>query len=324
MLGQKSKKHSSLLTSTISAFSSVLIPKYLLSQIQTLTLSLDLHAAPGKQNADSHSGTSKSPTLFSSKHNLRHTTHILITLLTHLNSFLQTHNPPLPNLVGIELLNEPHPPSDNILQTWYTNTIQRLRSIDPTIPLYLGECWRLDSYADWLIAKHPSSSGLTVLDHHLYRCFTSSDIQIPASAHAATLDPDANGSTSHHFSSISEKLGRVSTGSGLIIGEWSGALNPGSLTSSTTKGYNETKTYIESQLRLYNKTCSGWFFWTFKKQHSGDFGWSLRDAIGAGTFPDHVGMRLKSGNEVEINPEEVANAKTTTKATALGKVSYIF
>ncbi|KAF9450693.1 glycoside hydrolase family 5 protein [Macrolepiota fuliginosa MF-IS2] len=277
---------------------------------------IDLHAAPGKQNADSHSGTSNEPTFFSSRSNLQHATHVLTTLLTHLNQFLHTHNPPLPNLIGIELLNEPHPPSDSVLQSWYSTTIHKLRSIDSTIPLYLGECWRLDTYTNWLTSKHFSASGLVVLDHHLYRCFTSSDICTSASAHCAALDPDANSHTAQQFSTLSEKLGGFPGGSGLVVGEWSGALNPGSLTSSTTGGWEETKKYIEAQLRLYDRTCAGSFFWTFKEQHPGDKGWSLCDAVGAGTFPNRIGLRLTGANEVDIDPEEVLEAKTARKAVA--------
>jgi aryl-phospho-beta-D-glucosidase BglC (GH1 family) len=244
---------------------------------------------------------------------------MLLSLLSHLNHFLYTHNPPLPNFIGIELLNEPHPGSDTALQLWYATTIQKLRSIDATVPLYLGECWRLDTYADWLVkTKINPGQGLTIFDHHLYRCFTSSDITTSASAHSKALDPEASGDTARHFSSVSEKLGRV--GSGLVIGEWSGALNPGSLHGSTSGGWKETKQYIAAQLRLYDQTCAGWFFWTFKKQQPGDSGWSLRDAIGAGTFPDRVGVKLATPEGgVDINAEEIFKAKSQAKLVAAGQ-----
>lgn len=129
-----------------------------------------------------------------------------------------------------------------------------------------------------------------------------------------------DGQTSHHFSSVSEKLGRVpGGGSGFVVGEWSGALNPGSLHGSTTGGWEETKNYIEAQLRLYDKTCAGWFFWTFKKQHPGDKGWSLRDAVGAGTFPDRVGLKLTAPDGIDIEPDEVAKAKFAAKSGASGE-----
>lgn len=322
VLGKRSKKYSNPHTNIVSAYSLV-ISSYRCFQCFIHYIFLDLHAAPGKQNANSHSGTSKPPTFFSSKHNMQHTTHILTTLLSHLNQFLYSHSPPLPNLIGIELINEPDPPSDASLQSWYTTSIQKLRSVDATIPLYIGERWRLDAYSDWLVQSHDGGDALTVLDHHLYRCFTSSDINIPAADHTRALDPEADGHTFHYFTSLSEKLGLVSGGSGIVVGEWSGALNPGSLSTSSSGGWEETKQYVDAQIRLYDKTCAGYFFWTFKKQHPGDFGWSLRDAVGAGTFPDRLGLRPTIPGGV-IEPDDVARAKSDIMNRACGEDVFFF
>ncbi|KAG5635247.1 hypothetical protein H0H81_011945 [Sphagnurus paluster] len=245
---------------------------------------IDLHAAPGKQNDDSHAGTSDPPKFFSDKRSRQHTIDVLCILLKALNTHAQSHNPPLVNIVGIELLNEPHPPNDSDLQAWYTSAIQSLRAIDPSIPFYLGECWRTDQYTDYVERLSPSSSALLVLDHHLYRCFTASDNSTPAHAHTQALtDPSAP--TPQAFARAAEKLGRA--GGGLVIGEWSGALNPGSLTGAP----NEQADFVRAQLALYERCCSGWFFWTFKKQWGGDKGWGLRDAVGAGVFPERVGLQ---------------------------------
>ncbi|KAF8995741.1 glycoside hydrolase superfamily [Cyathus striatus] len=242
---------------------------------------VDLHAAPGKQNNDSHSGTSIPPTFFSTKKHMEHTIQILRALLTNLLSFTRSHN--INNLIGIQLLNEPHPPNDDILKGWYTKTIKELRSIDPTLPIYLGECWRTKEYMHY-ITSHPNHHALTVLDHHLYRCFSSEDIKTPTSTHCANLS-----STSSFFSSMLEPLGR--SGSGLIIGEWSGALNPGSLHASWDE---EQRKWVKAQLDLFESdSVQGWFWWTFKKEEPGDKGWSLRDSVGGGVFPSFVGVSSK-------------------------------
>lgn len=165
--------------------------------------------------------------------------------------------------------------------------------------------------------------GLTVLDHHLYRCFTSEDIHTPALSLSQAIDPATNGSTHQHFSSISQKLSN-SGGSGLVVGEWSGALNPGSLSGSTTNGFNETKSYVDAQLRLYeSQACAGWFFWTYKKGHPGDSGWSLRDAVKKGTFPHYVGIRSSSGRRMDGNEAAVVDAKMKTKAIARGQLTFV-
>jgi len=50
---------------------------------------------------------------------------------------------------------------------------------------------------------------------------------------------------------------------------------------------------VEAQLNLFEKHCSGWFWWTYKKEHSGDTGWCFRDAAESGVFPSSIGMKAK-------------------------------
>ncbi|KAJ2958525.1 hypothetical protein NUW54_g14528 [Trametes sanguinea] len=64
-----------------------------------------------------------------------HALRVLSALVTHLTSFARSHDPPLPNLVGIELLNEPVPSGhDDALKAWYTHAFRALRSV-------LGVTW---------------------------------------------------------------------------------------------------------------------------------------------------------------------------------------
>ncbi|KAF8956203.1 glycoside hydrolase superfamily, partial [Flammula alnicola] len=174
----------------------------------------DLHAAPGKQNNDSHAGTSNKANFFNDPHNEKHTIHVLRSLVNNLHQYTNSFDPSLLNIIGIELINEPCPPSDHALQAWYSFAISSLRSLDPSLPIYLGECWRTDVYNDF-ISHLPTSSALTVLDHHLYRCFTSSDISAAAEDHARSLaDPSAT--TPRMLASAVEKSGRA--GGGIVIG----------------------------------------------------------------------------------------------------------
>jgi aryl-phospho-beta-D-glucosidase BglC (GH1 family) len=270
----------------------------------------DLHAAPGKQNNDAHSGTSEKPSFFNGRHNQHHTIRILQSLINHLRQLESTTN----NIVGIELLNEPNPPSDRVLQNWYTSAITALRSQDPSIPIYIGECWRTELYADYISHNHPSSS-LTILDHHLYRCFTSSDIHTTASDHTHALRDDS-ASTPRMLATVSEKLGRA--GSGVIVGEWSGALNPGSLQGPGAE-YEDKKAFVNAQLTLFDKYCGGWFFWTYKKEKRGDTGWSWQDAVEAGIFPTLVGIKYRRMGTDDIMRR--MNVRDEKKNDALGDSS---
>ncbi|KAF7317837.1 Glucan 1,3-beta-glucosidase 3 [Mycena kentingensis (nom. inval.)] len=233
---------------------------------------IDLHAAPGKQNPDSHSGSSGLPTFFTNPQNRQQTIHALRTLARQLKAL------DLVNVVGIELLNEPHPTSDSILKQWYSDACDALAAVDPTMPIYVGDCWKTEQYTDFVKSK-AQNVALMGLDHHLYRCFTAEDIKTPAPVHTRSLS-DPNAHIPKLFARVADTLDEA--GAGLVIGEWSGALNPGSLTGSP----DDAKTYIAAQLALYEAHCVGYYFWTYKKDGGPDRGWCLRDAVESGVYPD--------------------------------------
>ena len=91
----------------------------------------DLHAAPGAQNNDAHAGTGTGRTEFWMHNNLRATVFCLEVLLRNLVN--------RPNVVGLELINEPA--ANSSLWSWYQSTFTALRSISPDMPLYIGDAW---------------------------------------------------------------------------------------------------------------------------------------------------------------------------------------
>jgi glucan 1,3-beta-glucosidase len=253
-------------------------------------LPIDLHAAPGKQNNDDHAGAPGPAQFFKHKANMQHTLHVLTVLLQHLTSFTREHG--LANLVGLELLNEPAPEDQHgALEGWYKEATQALRAIDPGLPLILGDCWWTDHYAEY-IAKAGQSA--LVLDHHLYRCFTSEDGRTPAVAHAQALG-DANSGAPTMLRGAADKL--ADAGGALIVGEWSGALNPGSVPGGGDH-VDERRAFVQAELDLFERVCAGWYFWTYKKEGGRDLGWCWRDAVEAGVFPTPVGMVARSGANV--------------------------
>lgn len=121
---------------------------------------------------------------------------------------------------------------------------------------------------------------------------------------------DPNAPTPQMFARVSEKLGRA--GGGIVIGEWSGAFNPGSLTGDPS----EVGKYIKAQLDLYEKHSAGWYFWTYKKQYRGDTGWSFRDSVEGAVFPSWVGLRYKT--LVSENDKNRCAARDESREKALG------
>ena len=237
---------------------------------------------------------------------MTHTTEILTSFASHILSFARTHNPPLPNLIGIELLNEPQPGAHgDTLKEWYRGAFRAIRAIDPNLPIYIGDCWMPEEYAAF--AKS-ASTPFVVLDHHLYRCFTAGDIATPAAEHARRLR-DRNAGTPAAFARARGEL--EGAGGALIVGEWSAALNPGSLQGVGGDGERGAKRdFVEAQLALFEEHCAGWFFWTYKKEKGRDTGWSFRDAVDAGVIPASLGGRqLGVSRGIQGRDERKAKAR---------------
>jgi glucan 1,3-beta-glucosidase len=263
-----------------------------------ITLSVDLHAAPGAQNRDAHSGTGTGEIHLWSRTNLSRTVHALQVLTTELA--------PRPNVVGIELLNEPA--NNDQVQKWYEDTLVALRKISPDVPLYirsvnsnLGSCpsSRERVYSDaWDAAWYSKLVGarpdFVVLDHHLYRCFTPGDAAQSGDEHAAAL----------RNSSPLPPLSSAARGN-LIVGEWSAGLSPSSLRSNEAGEQDrQRRVWVRAQLEAYEASCGGWFFWTWKKGTGWDAGWSAKDATTAEILPRWVGGRKKT--EIRVIPSDAA------------------
>lgn len=123
---------------------------------------VDLHGAPGSQNGQHHSGVSDGQTgLFSSPDNVKKT----ISLLEYLTSTFVN----VPNVVGIQLLNEPLNVPE--LYNFYNTVLDAVRSLGPeakAFPFYLHDAFNIHQGADYVRSR---GSEWTVLDRHSCRCF---------------------------------------------------------------------------------------------------------------------------------------------------------
>lgn len=251
---------------------------------------LDLHAAPGGQNGEGHSGLSNGKAdFFTRPSNMKTTISILQALV---DTFA-----PMDNVTGVELINEPH--DNGKLADWYKEAIRHLRtacSAHAHLPLYLGDCWNTQRYGE-VVASHKGKAGPLVIDHHLYRCFTPQDHGKTAAQHAAEIQPGRNGPSYAFLANASSQLNK-----GIVIGEWSAALNPASLRGSGRDQSQHQRGWARAQLDAYNALCAGHFFWTLKKEGSKDVGWCLYSAMEEDMLPDGLG-RPRQGADVAFLEE---------------------
>lgn len=263
---------------------------------------VDLHAAPGAQNTDDHSGlaTGKAGLWegMSSGKNQKRTVSILVALAQAVSRY--------DNVVGLEILNEPK--NSGRLQGFYEEAIGAIRGSGGAasdLPLYLGDSWDLNHYSQW--ASSQSNAGnFLVVDHHLYRCFTKEDHSTSASEHARRVHPRHNGPTCNMLSGASSKLG-----GSLIIGEWSSALNPGSLQGQSEQ--DAQRDWGHSQLSAYTTHLGGNFYWTLKKQGKQDSGWCLYTAIEKGVLPSSIApIKNISAQDLSARESEIHNNAFTS------------
>jgi hypothetical protein len=266
---------------------------------------LDLHGAPGAQNTEGHCGSSSGRCDFYSDKNRKKTIAILLEIA---NTFAGYDN-----VVGIELLNEPAQHSK--LAGWYADAAQAISSRHGSrLPIYLGDCWQAEQFANLL--KDNKHLGFLVLDHHLYRCFTPNDHSKTASLHASEIDPHENGPSYGMLKRASATLQ-----GNMVIGEWSAALHHTSLKSCADEGQKKvaTRAWAHAQLKAYEDTCAGFYFWTLKKEGPTDVGWCLYSAIEQGVLPSGLRSRQSKHSTTE---EMLKTGEEICRSSFEGHVSY--
>ena len=263
---------------------------------------VDLHGAPGGQNSEGHCGLSTGKAAFFERSKYRKVT---LDILASLQDALA----PYENVIGLELLNEPK--NSDKLSGWYEEAIQELCRSRPNaqrLPLYFGDCWSTQQYSQ-LLAKQQGSNDARVFlvqDHHLYRCLTDQDHRKKAEQHAAEISPGQGGPSLSMLTKVSQSIR-----GNIVIGEWSAALHPTSLSSEGGARLQGQRAWAQAQLDAFNAVCGGFYFWTLKKEGKPDPGWCLYSAVEKGVLPrglgrsdvDKVRQRL-----IDLGPQRVEEA----------------
>jgi len=254
---------------------------------------VDIHAAPGAQNKNDHSGTPSNECHFWEGNNREAAVRVLRAIV------LEIHNKV--NIVGLSLMNEPS--NNNQLQGWYESTITSVRDAlsdraeggpSPNdFPIFIDSAWDPNWYSQ-IVGKR---DDFVVMDHHLYRCFTDQDKRLSGERQAA----DIRGRTKDEL-----KKHHTNAHGNLIIGEWSAALSPEGMPHGANAGEQDRqrRVFVQAQRDVYNENCAGHFFWTYKKESGWDAGWSSRDASTAAILPKWVGGPRGPFNRVDEDDRE--------------------
>ena len=224
---------------------------------------VDLHGAPGSQNAWDHSGRAGTLGWHTSKDNVAKTLDVIERLSERYGKE--------ENLIGIELLNEPRwDVPIEILKSYYTDGYARVRKHIPAErgAVVIHDGFRPDQWNGFL---PPADFGNVVLDTHIYQCYTDADHKKNVSEHIVAAAERKN-----HLDTM-EKQGLP-----IIVGEWSGALAGESFGGlSPFEQEMGKRGYQAAQLTSYDRK-RGWFFWSYKGRYAD---WSFRESVEHGWLP---------------------------------------
>ena len=158
---------------------------------------LDMHAAPGGANSESHSGTSIGKAqLWGNKFNLD----LLIRCLCFMAQEVANG---MEGIIGIQIVNEAKwdPPG---MYKLYDDALTKIAAIDPTLPVYISDAWdfgRAVKYAQTKNNVKGKALNPVIVDTHKYYTF--------AEKHTSRSPPELIAEVSKELSQLDDSNGKV-------------------------------------------------------------------------------------------------------------------
>lgn len=234
------------------------------AQASGIKVLISLHGAPGSQNGNDHSGCIGPAAWADDTRNVEHTLKIIRRLAERYQNS--------PALLGISLLNEPAVElPKSVLKDFYRQAYDQVRQIcGPDSWVVISDGFRPRR---WHLVLHRIRYRKVFLDTHQYFVFSRRHKQTPA----ARLE--------RHIRVWSRlNLAWMRWHHPIIVGEWSAALDPGSLAgldeSQRQAAYHR---HCRAQLAVYDQ-LDGWFYWSYKTEDMPQ--WSFRHCYQQGWFDD--------------------------------------
>ncbi|PIA17048.1 glycoside hydrolase, partial [Coemansia reversa NRRL 1564] len=200
---------------------------------------IDVHALPGGQNNDSHSGVTGSPLFYEST---EYQELALRVLATFASLFAD-----ITNIAGLQIINEPldHPQ----LVPFYERALELIRTHTASLPIYIGDAWNLPKYAT-VTKQLCSRFGFIIVDTHRYWVFRPEEQQ-------------------HRVDQLTQELwenevpelasASAEVGGNMIIGEYCSVLANRSFDGEDPADCMGR--FAREQLKAFDQTAAGCFYW---------------------------------------------------------------
>ncbi|KAI5452509.1 Glucan 1,3-beta-glucosidase 3 [Naganishia albida] len=214
---------------------------------------IDFHGAEGSQNGWEHAGIDlKKATFLDRKSFKEHTTLVLEWIASQIKD--------KPNVVGLELLNEPNPDDHRRINPWYESTLNRLRPIlGDDFPFYISGSISDQVRIDW-IRQQP---GFIVMDYHMYPVFDSRYKRKSAQEQIDMIHKE--------YAPLYDKVRDIN----LIVGEWA------CTNANDKQDWDGQKAFCDAEMSMLSKPeIAGIHYWSWKTQGNWFNTWSFLSSSG--------------------------------------------
>ncbi|GLJ06817.1 hypothetical protein SUGI_0049140 [Cryptomeria japonica] len=203
---------------------------------------VDLHAAPGSQNGDEHSGSRDGFIEWTDSKNIE-------TSLSAID-FLAARYGAHDALLGIELLNEPRSPGIDLnnLTSYYSQGYNTVRKHSPTA--YVIMCNRIGPADPKELFSMNNGLTNTVVDVHYYNLFDDTTFK------NMTVEQNIDYIRNQRATTLQSLV--TSNGPLILVGEW---VAEWMVENGSKSDYQR---FADAQLEVYGEASFGWAYWTLR------------------------------------------------------------
>lgn len=201
-----------------------------------------LHAAPGSQNGDEHSGSRDGSIEWPNSDNIETS----ISAIDFLAGRYASH----PALLAIELLNEPRAPGVdvNTLRTYYSRGYNTVRKHSPTAYVIMSN--RIGPADPKELFQINNGLTNTAIDVHYYNLFDDSTFK------SMTVQQNIDYINNQRATTLQSLV--TANGPLIFVGEWVAEWEVNGASQS------DYQRYADAQLQVYGKASFGWAYWALK------------------------------------------------------------
>ena len=270
---------------------------------------IDLHAAPGGANSESHSGTSRGQAeLWRNKFNLDLATRCLCFVVQ------EVVNSGLEGVIGIQPCNEAKWDAPGLYE-WYDKVISEISKIDPSLPIYISDAWDLQRALKYTASKNSVQGTPTnpiIVDTHKYSTFAEKDTSRSPQeliAQVSTELGELNGLTGNVFDSKGATAA--------FVGEYSCTLSPQTWKKVTeTDRPGLTTQFGRAQVEKWQSKACGSAFWNLKMDWMPGGDWGFMEQVDAGAVTAPWSLRM-SFQDVERKLKDSESKRSSSMMAAV-------